>query len=358
MLNVRIKGLIKSMEVDAIFLKKWENVRWASGFRGTDSCLLYTSERAFLITDPRYTEQAAAECPEITIIDWKQRGSIARAVADITDELNIKRLAFEDDAMPYRLYADLCTETGCELFHAGDNVDRLRIVKTQEEIDCLREACGIACRAFYRIIDDIRPGVTEKDLAARLAAYMVFEGADSQQSGYMVVSGPNSSMLHGIPSDRPLEYGDLVLMDYGCRFNGYISDMTRTVVLGHATGEQRKVHSLVKQMLEDSIAVMKAGVKTEEIYAAAVGCIKDTGYFKYHYTGMGHGVGLFVHEQPLITPKGSSIYEPNTVTTIEPGLYIPGWGGIRIEDQVVIKENGNENLISVPHEMIEVPQRI
>lgn len=358
MLNVRIKGLLKSMEVDAIFLKKWENVRWASGFRGADSYLLCSNEQAFLITDPRYTEQAAVECPEMTIVNWKQRGSIARAAADITNELNIRRLAFEDDAVPYRLYADLCAETGCELFPAGNNVDRLRMVKTQEEIDCLSEACAIACRAFYRIIDDIRPGVTEKELAARLSTYMVFEGADSQQSGFMVVSGPNSSMLHGISSDRPLEYGDLVLMDYGCRFNGYISDMTRTVVLGCATDEQRKVYSLVRQMLEDSLAVMKAGVKTEEVYAAAVGCIKDTDYFKYHYTGIGHGIGLFVHEQPLITPKGSSIYEPNIVTTIEPGLYIPGWGGIRIEDQVVIKDDGNENLISVPHEMIEVPQRI
>ena len=203
-------------------------------------------------------------------------------------------------------------------------------------------------------MDDIRVGVTEKELAAKLSACMVFEGADTQPYGNILISGPNTSLLHGIPSDRALRYGDFVLMDYGCQFNGYMSDMTRTVVVGKATDEQKHVYALEKQMIEDSLAAMKAGADTGEVYRASIKAIENTEYFKYHYTGVGHGIGLFVHEHPFINPAGGSVYVPNTVTTIEPGLYIPGWGGVRIEDQVIIKEDGNENLISVPHELIEV----
>lgn len=354
MFNLNIRKFFEKDTADAIFLMKGANVRWASGFKGADSYLMAAADRAFLITDPRYTEQAEIECPDIPVINWRAKGSVAKAAAEAARGLNAHRIAFEDDALTFQLYSQLSRETDGELVPAAGEIERLRSIKTAEEIQCLRAACDIACRAFYRILDDIRVGVTEKELAAKLSAYMVFEGADTQPYGNILISGPNTSLLHGIPSDRALRYGDFVLMDYGCQFNGYMSDMTRTVVVGRATDEQKQVYSLEKQMIEDALSAMKAGADTGDVYRASIKAIENTDYFKYHYTGVGHGIGLFVHEHPFINPAGGHTYEPDTVTTIEPGLYIPGWGGVRIEDQVIIKEGGNENLISVPHDLIEI----
>lgn len=355
MYNERLKPWFSEDVADALLLKKKPNVRWASGFKGSDSCVLMTANAGFLITDPRYTEQAQIEAPDFTLINWRSvGGSVMKAVAHILKEQGLKRLAFEPDAMSYGEYTALKEETDAELVPVENVVEALRSVKTPQEIEWMRAACDISCRAFYRILDDIRVGVTEKELAAKLSAYMVMEGADTQPYGNILISGPNTSLLHGIPSDRAVQYGDFVLMDYGCQFNGYMSDMTRTVVVGKATERMKEVYALEQRMIEDSLAVMKAGVKCGDVYEASIQAIKDTEYFQYHYNGVGHGIGLFVHEIPFIRPGSESVYEKDTVTTIEPGLYIPGWGGVRIEDQVIIKEDGCENLISVPHDLIEL----
>lgn len=355
MLNERIRPWFEKHEADAIFLTKQANVRWASGFKGADSTVLITAKGGFLVTDPRYTEQAEIECPDLCIVNWRAKGgSMMKAVAQVMKEERLHSLAFEADALSYDRYSELNAEVDAKLVPTVNVVEALRSIKTPEEIEYLRNACDISCRAFWRILEDIRVGVTEKELAAKLSAYMVFEGADTQPYGNILISGPNTSLLHGIPSDRALQYGDFVLMDYGCQFHGYMSDMTRTVVVGRANDRQKEVYALEKRMLEDSLSVMKAGATGAEIYDASIRAIKDTEYLQYHYSGIGHGIGLFVHELPFIRPGAEHVYEKNIVTTIEPGLYIPGWGGVRIEDQVLITEDGYENMISVPHDLIEV----
>lgn len=355
MYNERLLPWFRQNAAEAIFLKKKPNVRWASGFQGADSCVLMTGEGGWLITDPRYTEQASLEAPDFTLVNWRDAGgSVMKAIARILKERGLHSLAFESDALSYGEYVALRRETDAELIPTQDVVEKLRSVKTPREIECLRAACDIACRAFYRIIKDIRVGVTEKELAARLSSYMVFEGADTQPYGNILISGPNTSLLHGIPSGRALQYGDFVLMDYGCQFNGYMSDMTRTVVLGRADSRQKEVYALEKRMIEDSLAAMRSGVTGGEIYASSIRAIQDTPYFQYHYGGIGHGIGLFVHERPFIRRDVPDVYEENIVTTIEPGLYIPGWGGVRIEDQVIIREGGVENLIRIPHDLMEL----
>ena len=355
MLNERILPWFEKGEAEAIFLTKQPNVRWSTGFKGADSCALITAKGGFLITDPRYTEQVELECPDITLVNWRAvGGSMMKAAAHVLKEQGLHSVAFEADALSYQRYSELKAETEAELVPTTNVVENLRSVKTPEEISYLRAACDISCRAFWRILDAIRVGVTEKELAAKLSAYMVLEGADTQPYGNILISGPNTSLLHGIPSDRALQYGDFVLMDYGCQFHGYMSDMTRTVVVGKADAKQREVYELEKRMIEDSLAVMKAGAIPSEVYEASIRAIKDTEYFPYHYKGIGHGIGLFVHELPFMGPDGTSALQPDTVVTIEPGLYIPGWGGVRIEDQVLLTENGNENFISVPHDLIEV----
>lgn len=355
MYNKRLLPWFSENAAEALFLKKKPNVRWASGFQGADSYVLMTPNDGFLLTDPRYTEQAALEAPDFTVINWREAGgSVMKAVAHILKEQKLHSLAFEANELSYGEYSALQQATDAQLTPTYDVVEKLRSVKTPQEIEYLRAACDIASRAFYRIIKDIRVGVTEKELAAKLSSYMVFEGADTQPYGNILISGPNTSLLHGIPSDRALQYGDFVLMDYGCQFNGYMSDMTRTVVVGKASARQREVYALEKRMVEDSLAAIRPGVKGGDIYAASIQAIQDSGYFPYHYGGIGHGIGLFVHELPFIRKDAPDVYEENIVTTIEPGLYIPGWGGVRIEDQVLLREGGYENLISVPHDLVEI----
>lgn len=355
MWNERILPCLAGSGAEAIFLTKQPNVRWATGFRGADTCALVTKTGAFLFTDPRYTEQAARECPDAALVNWRAvGGSLMKAVAHVLREQGLHSVAFEADALSYERYSELREETEAELLPAAGVVERQRSVKTPEEIDCLRAACDIACRAFWRILKDIRVGVTEKELAAKLSAYMVLEGADTQPYGNILISGPNTSLLHGIPSERALQYGDFVLMDYGCQFRGYMSDMTRTVVLGKAGAKQREVYALEQRMLEDALAAIRPGAAVGEVYEASVRAIRDTPYFPYHYSGVGHGVGLFVHEPPFMRPGGEDVLQKDMVTTIEPGLYLPGWGGVRIEDQVLLTDGGCEDLISVPHELMEL----
>ena len=217
-----------------------------------------------------------------------------------------------------------------------------------------RISCDIASRAYEKIQKDIRVGITEKELAARLSLYMVLEGADTQPYGNILISGARTSLLHGIPSQKAIEYGDLVLMDYGCQYHGYLSDMTRTLVVGRATPKQKEVYKIEQQMVAAVEGFLKDGVSASDAYYESTKIIEGTEYFPYHYTGIGHGVGMFVHEIPFMSPVSKNIVHANNVMTVEPGIYIPGWGGIRIEDQLLITETGNENLISATKELIEL----
>lgn len=345
---------MKEQNIEGFFISKPMNVRYISKYTSDDAYLFITEKEFYFITDPRYTEQAQLECPDYHIINWREKGkSIADAVKTIMEGLNINNFAFEGDAVNYNVYSELST-AGAKSIPLTGVIENLRAVKTPTEIQNLRAACQIADRAFNRIIKDIRVGITEKELASRLSHYMVMEGADTKPYGNILISGKRTSLLHGIPSNKVIEYGDFVLMDYGCGFNGYLSDMTRTVVVGKATPEQREVYALEQKMVEDSKKVMKAGTPATDVYAASIEAIKDTKYFSYHYNGIGHGIGLFVHETPFMGPRSTEVLKVNNVITIEPGIYIPNWGGVRIEDQILITEHGNESLTSSTRELIEL----
>ena len=233
-------------------------------------------------------------------------------------------------------------------------IEEIRSHKTKEEIEYARIACDITCRAFERILEDIRVGITEKELAARLSLYMVLEGADTQPYGNILISGKRTSLLHGIPSEKAVEYGDFVLMDFGCQYKGYMSDMTRTVVVGRANEKQKEVYELEQRMVSEVESFIKGGVSAADAYRASLKPLEGTEYKQYHYTGIGHGVGLFVHEVPFMGPRSKDIIHKDTVMTVEPGIYIPGWGGVRIEDQIVVTETGNEILTWAEKELIEL----
>lgn len=355
----RLEELRSYMEkegLDGFYIAKPANVRCISRYTGDDSYLLITKSKQYFITDPRYTEQAGMECPKYTIINWRASKdySIGSALAELVKKDEVKTIGFEQDHLTFETWKSMQDILDAELVPTLNVVERFREVKTPEEIQNLRASCDIASRAFDKILRDIRVGVTEKELASRLSHYMVMEGADTKPYGGILISGPKTSLLHGIPGNRALEYGDFVLMDYGCQYDGYLSDMTRTVVVGKATTKQKEVYSLCRRMTEDTEAAVRAGVTGEECYQASLKAIEGTEYMPYNYTGIGHGVGLFVHELPFIGKNHTDVLQTGSVMTVEPGLYIPGWGGVRIEDQGIITEQGYENLISATHELIEL----
>lgn len=351
----RIRETLGKKNIGGFFISRPVNVKYVSGYTGEDSYLLITADHKYFITDPRYTEQVSYECPDFTVVEWrKEYGSIPGAAAGIAEKEGLKSLAFESDHLVVDFYRQLEQGTKAELIGLNGVVEELRSYKTPKEIEYLRASCEIASRAYERIQKDIRVGITEKELAANLSRYMVLEGSDTMPYGNILISGARTSLLHGIPSEKAIEYGDLVLMDYGCQYHGYLSDMTRTLVVGKATPKQKEVYRLEQQMVETIENYMKVGASIKGAYEASVEVIRDTEYYQYHYNGIGHGVGMFVHEIPFMGPRAQENFHENTVMTVEPGIYIPGWGGIRIEDQVLIKENGIENLISATKELIEL----
>ncbi|CAB1244609.1 MAG: Xaa-Pro peptidase family protein [Clostridiales bacterium] len=353
-----VEKLLAYMEkngLDGFFFAKRENVRYISEFTGADSYLFITKEKQYFLTDLRYTEQASIECPNFEIYVWRKPGkSLGDAVEFLSEKHGLKHIGFEADGLNYGQYLEFSKVVKTELVPTNDVVEKMRSIKTPQEIQYQRVACDISCRAFERLLKDIRVGVTEKELAAKLSLYMVLEGADTQPYGNILISGARTSLLHGIPSEKAVEYGDFVLMDFGCQYKGYMSDMTRTVIVGKPDAKQREVYDLEKRMVEDALAEMKAGVPVKDVYKASIRAIENTEYLPYHYTGIGHGIGLFVHEMPFMGPNYETVLEEGNVRTIEPGIYIPNWGGVRIEDQILITKDGYENMISTTHELIEL----
>ena len=351
----KLINYLNENKIEGFFISRPQNVRYVSKYTGDDSYLFITNKENYFITDPRYTEQAEQECPNFNIINWREQGkTLADAVKSLIDKLDIKSFAFEGDFVTYNIYKEFSTGINSEAISLTGVIEGFRAIKTPEEIHNLRVACQIADRAFERIIKDIRVGITEKELASKLSHYMVMEGSDTKPYGNILISGKRTSLLHGIPSNKTVEYGDFVLMDYGCGYNGYLSDMTRTVVVGKATPKQKEVYALEKKMLEDSTAAMVDGTLATDVYKASINAIKDTEYFQYHYNGIGHGIGLFVHEIPFMGPRSNETLKINNVITIEPGIYIPNWGGVRIEDQILITKDGNEVLTSSVRDLIEL----
>lgn len=351
----KLFNYLSENKVEGFFISRPQNVRYVSKYTGDDSYLFITQNEKYFITDPRYTEQAGKECPDFTLVNWREQGkTLAEAIKLIIKNLKIKNFAFEADFVTYNIYEELSNKMDVKAIPLTGVIEKFRSIKTDEEIRNIRVACQIADRAFSRIIKDIRVGVTEKELASKLSHYMVMEGSDTKPYGNILISGKRTSLLHGIPSNKVIEYGDFVLMDYGCGYNGYLSDMTRTVVVGKATPEQKEVYALEKEMHKRATSLMTAGTPVTDVYEASIEPIKNTKYFQYHYSGIGHGIGLFVHEIPFMGPRSNDILKENNVITVEPGIYIPNWGGVRIEDQVLITKEGNEILTSSTRELIEL----
>ena len=273
----QLREYMEKERLDAFYIAKPANVRCISGFTGEDSFLFITKANQYFITDARYTEQASYECPDYELVNWRINFgySMGKAVAYCADKDGVKTIGFEQDHLTFEKWNSMQAELSAEMVPTLNVIEGFRAIKTPEEIKNLTVACDIASRAFEKIIKDIRPGVTEKEIASRLAHYMVMEGADTKPYGGIVISGAKSSLLHGIPDSKPIEYGDFVLMDYGCQYKGYLSDMTRTVVVGKANDKQKEIYNTVLKAQTTAIDAIKAGMKCSEVDGVARKIITD-----------------------------------------------------------------------------------
>lgn len=350
----RLLDILKSRGLDGIYLTKKANVNYITGYPDELAYAVICPHGKYLITDTRFAELAEQSCPEYEIINWHHYDrSIPKALASVCKKAGIRHLGFEECFTSYAQYADIASrlkDSATELVPVQNIVEELRYTKSAEEIANTRIACRIADKALEELIPYIKPGVTELELCARLEFGMKMHGAQNFGFETILISGAKTSLLHGKPSDKKIENGDFVLVDYGAVYNGYTSDTTRTFIVGEPNAKQLEIYALMKECLEIGIANMGPGIhctKPDEEIRKILGS-----YEEYYYPGLGHGVGLDVHESPSLGRMGTQTMEPGCIITMEPGVYLPGWGGMRIEDTVLITETGREVLTHFPTDLM------
>jgi Xaa-Pro aminopeptidase len=351
----RLRQRMATEGVGAALIWNPVNVGYVSGFTGSTAALLVTAERAVFITDSRYAVQAGQECEGFELQVTPSSGTYAEKIAEQIKELGVPQVAFEAEWVTVGALEGLAKKLeGVELKPVSELAAALRRVKDAEEIRRIRAACELADRAFDHILTFLRPGISERDVAIELEYWMKKQGAEKEAFDTIVASGHRSAMPHGRASEKRLETGDFITMDFGARLESYNSDLTRTVVLGHANDKQREVYSVVLDANRSAIAAIRPGLEGKAVDEVARQLITQRGYGQNFGHGLGHGLGLLVHDHLAYSTTSTVKLEAGMVTTIEPGVYIDGWGGVRVEDDVLITEVGCEVLTRAPKELIEV----
>jgi Xaa-Pro aminopeptidase len=345
---------LKKQEVDGILVSSVPNVTYLSDFTGDSSVLIVTTSRCMLLTDGRYTEQARQECPAgIEIVKWMNNKRFGiETYQHVVNELNIKRLGFEGQIMSFSSYESLRKGlTGIELVNLEGGIEKIRQIKDPAEIGYLKTACGISVRALEKTLPLIKEGVTEKELAARLDYNLRDQGADAVSFDTIVLTGARTSLLHGKPENHTIKKGDFVLFDFGALFKGYHADISRAFIVGKPDDQQKELYGIIQQaQMAGVLAVIPdvSGRRPDEMVRKHI----PEKYIPYYYPGLGHGVGLQIHEEPFIGQASEATLKQDMVLTVEPGVYIPGWGGIRIEDTVWINEGSATILTDFPRDLI------
>lgn len=353
-MNLNMDSLLERAGIDALLITDPYNMRYISGFRGGEGILYISRNQHVLITDSRYTEAAANES-QFTVAEEKSGNKRADILKSCIERDGAKSLGYEDCSMLCSEFAKLNKELPIEKWIPMEqSVNDLRQIKTPEELEYLRKAESIGDAAFTTILDFLKPGITELEVAARLEYEMKLNGAEGFSFDAIIASGVHSSMPHAMPDEKKLENGDFVTMDFGCLYKGYCSDMTRTVVLGKANDKQKEIYDVVLRSQEAALEIIRAGLKGCEVDKVSRDIIAEAGYGDYFGHGLGHSVGLFIHEEPRLSPADQTVLRANMIETIEPGIYVPGFGGVRIEDMVIVTENGCDNLTHSPKHLIEL----
>ena len=351
----RLAQVLRERDFDALMTFDPENRKYLSGFTGSAGHMILTSEGGrYFISDPRYTERAEREADGFQVLETHvERGpDLWTAILGIAESAGLRTLSYEAELVSVAWLERAANELrGLALKPSYGLVEGLRRTKDATELSALRRAQDLTDEVFHHILGHIRPSVSERDLAIEIRHQIELRGGHNYANVPIVASGPRSAEGHAYASDRRVEQGDLVLLDFGARVDGYYSDMTRTVTCGPASDRQREVHALVQQAVEDGISAVRPGVSTFTVKAIGRDILLRQGYADYLRPGVGHGIGLQVHEAPFM--RDDVALQTGDVLTFEPGIYLPGWGGVRIEDAVLVTQDGCEVLPRSPRELIE-----
>jgi Xaa-Pro aminopeptidase len=350
---LRVQELLKKLELGALLISNEDNIRYISGYAG-EGYVYISEKRHTIITDFRYTIQAENESPDYEVITIGN-GGYEEVLNDILLSDAIDRLGFESNDMLFAKYTKFKEILKIkELVPVGNDLTDMRRIKTAKELEYLKKAESIGDEVFTEILTFIKPGMTELEIAARIEYLLKVKGGQGLSFKAIVASGINSSMPHAIPSQKKIETGDFLTMDFGCIYEGYCSDMTRTIVIGKASEKQKEVYNTVLKAQLAALDFIKAGYKGKEIDKVARDIIYGAGYEGCFGHGLGHSVGLHIHENPRLSMLEEDIILAGMIETVEPGIYIKGFGGVRIEDMVVVTENGHENFTFSDKSLIEL----
>ncbi len=339
----KIRKHLKEKDLDAVFITSNENRRYLSDFRGSDGYLLIGQDYQLLITDSRYTEQAKNESPAYEIFELK--GALAGWFPKLIERFAIKRLGFEPGYMTFAFYDSLAECAGCELEALGNFTDVLRSVKTPEEVESIRKAVKISDDAISFVSESLHEGISEKQLAWEIEKFMREQGSEILPFDVIVASGMNAALPHHIPGEKTIYQHEPIIIDIGARVDGYASDLTRTLCIGQRTPMLEEIYQIVLNAQLTAERDARSGMTGNDIDALARDYISSFGYGSNFGHALGHGIGLVCHEYPRVSKNSEDVIEEGMVFTIEPGIYLPKWGGVRIEDTVVFK-NGKIEVLS------------
>ena len=338
--------------VDGLLLTSRYSRHYGAGYDIAEGVAIVTRNGCRYFTDSRYIESAQNGIQGFEVLEMTRQNPYSKLLNDAIADFGVKTLGYEENYMTVAEFMAYEKKLNAQLIPMHSKIAGFRQIKETYELERMRKAQQITDAAFAEVLTRIDVGMTEKEVAAELIYCLLKNGGEGLSFDPIVVSGPNTSLPHGVPSDRRLKEGDLVTMDFGVIYQGYCSDMTRTVALGYATEEMRKVYDTVLKAQLAGIEATRAGVKGKDIDAAARQVMVDAGYGDYFGHGYGHSIGMECHEQPSCSPAGETVMEENMVSSAEPGIYLPGKFGVRIEDVVIIKADGCEDITRSPKNLI------
>ena len=352
----RLKSLRKILdanELDGILFTSLENIRYLCGFTGSDGALVITRKESFFLTDSRYWTQSEQEVKGSQIVHY---GKKMEGILSLLFDLSLRKIGFESASLPFSAYQFLIEKLPSEakLIPLEEEVKNVRALKDKHELTLLKTSIEIASKAFLEILELLKEGAVEREVALDMEWSMKRKGSEALGFDIIIASGKRSALPHGKASDKKIERGDFILIDFGSEFQGYHSDQTRTVVCGSPSSEQKKIYRIVKEAHDKAIESVRPGIPFYEVDGAARDHIRDEGYGEYFGHGLGHGIGLAVHEDPTVNSENKGLVQEGMVFTIEPGIYVPDWGGVRIEDMVLVTPQGAELLTYLPTELREI----
>ncbi len=344
-----VQEILHQNQLDGLLFTSLENIRYCCGFTGSDGALLIDRKEAYFLTDSRYWTQAEEEVKRAKIVRYKKK---QEGVASLLSDLGWERVGVEGPFLPLSLHRFLTGRLpGVEFIDLEEELKNFRAIKDSRELSLLRYAIELSTKSFLDMVGRLKEGVRERDLALDMEIFLKKNGAEATGFDIIIASGPRSSLPHGRASEKRIARGELILVDFGVRIQGYHADQTRTLVCGPPTPEQEKVYRIVKEAHDLAIEAIRPGMPFSEIDRIAREHIQQQGYGDYFGHGLGHGIGLAVHEDPLVNSENRGPIQTGMVFTIEPGIYIPNWGGVRIEDMILVTQDGAEVLTSLPREL-------